>query len=251
MKTLRPFWRYYGGKYRAAPKYPAPVYDHIVEPFAGAAGYALRYHTRRVTLVDAYPVVADIWRYLIAATPAEILRVPLVECVDDLPAWVPQEARWLVGFWLCTATTAPRRTLTAGMKRTQQRGNTMSGWVERSRERVASQVDAIKHWRIIEGDYRAAGDAAATWFIDPPYNNKAGSYYHGAKRIDYGALGDWCMSRAGHVIVCENTGADWLPFRHFADTKAMTLQRGDGRKSAEVIYHTLHGVPLYCYTALR
>jgi site-specific DNA-adenine methylase len=238
MKTLRPFWRYYGGKYRAAPKYPAPVYDHIVEPFAGAAGYALRYHTKRVTLVDAYPVVAGIWRYLIAATPAEILRVPLVECVDDLPAWVPQEARWLVGFWL-HASFAPATRLSPVQRRDMERG-WAAGWGERSRGRVASQVDAIKHWRIIEGDYRAAGDHSATWFVDPPYNNRAGQkYVHGAKRIDYGALATWCRGRQGHVIVCENTGADWLPFRHFADTKAL-----NSRKSAEAIYHTLHGVPL-------
>jgi hypothetical protein len=32
---LRPFWRYYGGKWRAAPRYPAPRYDTIIEPFAG------------------------------------------------------------------------------------------------------------------------------------------------------------------------------------------------------------------------
>jgi hypothetical protein len=245
-RPLRPFWRYYGGKYRAAPKYPAPVYDHIIEPFAGAAGYALRYHTRRVTLVDAYPVVAWIWRYLIAATPAEILRVPLVESIDDLPAWVPQEARWLVGFWLNTAATAPRRTLSAGMRRSRERGYTMSGWVERSRERVASQVDAIKHWRIIEGSYADLPNVGATWFVDPPYNNKAGSHYvHGPKTLDYNALGAWCRKRKGHVIVCENTGADWLPFRHFADIKAMQSGRGGKRTSAEAIYHMLNGVTLH------
>ena len=40
---LRPFFCYYGGKWRAAPKYPPPEHDTIVEPFAGAAGYATRY----------------------------------------------------------------------------------------------------------------------------------------------------------------------------------------------------------------
>lgn len=33
--TLKPFWRYYGGKWRAAPSYPAPLHNTIVEPFAG------------------------------------------------------------------------------------------------------------------------------------------------------------------------------------------------------------------------
>lgn len=41
-KALKPFWRYYGGKYRAAPRYPVPLHRTIVEPFAGAAGYSLR-----------------------------------------------------------------------------------------------------------------------------------------------------------------------------------------------------------------
>ena len=39
---LKPFWRYYGGKYRAAPAYPPPRLGTIVEPFAGSAGYSLR-----------------------------------------------------------------------------------------------------------------------------------------------------------------------------------------------------------------
>jgi len=33
---LKPFWQYYGGKWRAAPHYPKPRHDTIVEPFAGA-----------------------------------------------------------------------------------------------------------------------------------------------------------------------------------------------------------------------
>jgi len=37
MLGLRPFWCYFGGKWRAAPHYPAPMHPTIVEPFAGAA----------------------------------------------------------------------------------------------------------------------------------------------------------------------------------------------------------------------
>jgi len=47
---LRPFWRYYGGKFRAAPRYPTPTHKTIVEPFAGAAGYSLRVDDLRVHL---------------------------------------------------------------------------------------------------------------------------------------------------------------------------------------------------------
>lgn len=223
MTELRPFWRYYGGKWRAAPKYSAPRYGHIVEPFAGAAGYSLRHHRHAVTLVDAYPVIAGIWRYLIAVKPAEVLAIPLVDAVADLPSWVPQEARWLVGMRLNQATTAPRATLSAGLRTLRETGRDV-GWTAAARDLVASQVDAVKHWRIIEGDYTAAPDVVATWFVDPPYRNRAGSYYK-HQPANFEALGAWCCGRRGQVMVCENAGADWLPFAPFAETKA-----GPGRQ---------------------
>lgn len=93
--TLRPFWRYYGGKYRAAPRYPQPRHGTIIEPFAGSAGYALRYHRLDVVLVERYAVIAEMWRWLVAATAAEVLAIPDVEHVDALPGWVqkPTSAR--------------------------------------------------------------------------------------------------------------------------------------------------------------
>lgn len=229
--TLKPFWRYYGGKWRAAPRYPSPLHRTIVEPFAGAAGYAMRYPAHDVILIERFAVVAEMWRYLIAVTPAEVRRVPLVDAVDDLPAWVPAGARSLVGFAMNAATTHPCRTLSSGRKRLATMGRVFEGWTEAQRNRVASQVSAIRHWRIIEGDYTAAPDIEATWFVDPPYNNSAGSHY--AHQVsDYAALGAWCRERAGQLIVCENDGADWLPFRAFA-----TLKPGiNGTGSREVIY---------------
>ena len=231
--SLKPFWRYYGGKWRAAPRYPAPLYDTIVEPFAGAAGYSLRYPDRKVVLVERYAIVAEIWRYLIGVSAAEVRRIPLVEAVADLPPWVPQGGRYLVGFAMNAAVVSPRATLSSGRKRLRSMGCIFEGWSEAQRERVATQVDRIRHWRIIEGDYSAAPDTTASWFIDPPYNNKAGSYYvHAA--IDYRALGGWCLDRSGQVIVCENEGATWLPFKPFATFKAGL----NGSGSKEVIYTT-------------
>ena len=49
---IRPFWKFYGGKWRAAPRYPRPLYSTIVEPFAGAAGYSTRYYQRDIILVE-------------------------------------------------------------------------------------------------------------------------------------------------------------------------------------------------------
>ena len=37
---------------------------------------------------------------------------------------------------------------------------------------------------------------------------------------DFDRLADWSRNRPGQVIVAENAGADWLPFRPFRDIKA-------------------------------
>lgn len=231
MNGLKPFWWYYGGKWRAAPRYPKPQHETIIEPFAGAAGYALRYPGRRVILVEKYPVVAEMWRFLIAATSTEIMSIPLVEHVDALPDKTSQGARHLVGFCMNAATTTPCVSLSSGRKKLREMGRRFEGWSDAQRERVAAQVRAIKHWQIIEGDYTSAPDEQATWFVDPPYNNKAGSYYvHNA--LDYAQLGLWCQQRRGQVVVCENEGADWLPFKPFATFKPGV----NGHGSREVIF---------------
>ena len=228
MKALRPFWRYYGGKWRAAPRYPRPEYPTIIEPFAGAAGYSLRYPDRSVILVEKYHVIAEIWRWLIGASEAEILSVPCVDHVDDLPAGVSQGARWLVGFCMNSATTTPCVSLSAGGRYLRDRGRKTQGWNDEKRAQVAGQVAAIRHWRVIEGDYSAAPDTEATWFVDPPYQQAGYCYKHPSTAIDFPALGAWCRSRRGQAIVCEATGADWLPFTPFMDAKSW----GNGGKNA-------------------
>ncbi len=215
-----------------APRYPVPAHATIIEPFAGAAGYSLRYPDRDVILVEKYPVIAGIWRYLIAVKESEIRAIPLVDAVDDLPAWVPEEARNLIGFQMNCAHPTPCKTLSAGLKRNRANGRTIIGWGERRRELVANQVEHIRHWKIIEGDYGNAPDAHATWFIDPPYNNRAGQYYKHCA-LDYTVLGDWCETRRGQVMVCENVGAAWLPFQPFIKPKSTM-----GRTSAvEAIFY--------------
>ena len=227
---LQPFWRYYGGKFRAAPWYPAPEHETIVEPFAGAAGYACRYPDRNVLLIDANPIVCSVWRYLIAATAEEILRLPDIPAggtVDDMN--VCQEARWLAGFWCGNGKEAPGKRPSTYAKIQMHKGY-VGGWTLKTRRRISRQVQSIRHWRVMEGDYTCAPDIDATWFVDPPYNNRAGSYYSQQPRC-FDALGSWCKERAGLTIVCENKGATWLPFQ---DLRNLHNRKGGG--SQEVIW---------------
>ena len=216
---LRPFFGYYGGKWRDAPKhYPAPIYDTIIEPFAGSAGYSLRYPSRKVVLVEIDPVVASIWEYLISVDASEILRLPNIgpgQTIDDLK--VPQEAKWLVGFWLNRGVAAPRKQPSKWMREGMRPG---SFWGDQVKRRIASQVEHIRHWKICSGTYDSAPCLGrATWFVDPPYQKAGHHYRFGSQKIDYPSLGAWCAARPGQVIVCENEGADWLPFELLSDIK--------------------------------
>lgn len=239
--SLKPFWRGYGGKYRIAPLYPQPKFETIVEPFAFTAGYSLRYAKHRVILVEKNEVVAEIWRYLIGVRGSEVLRIPCVDAVADLPAWVPQGARDLVGFCLNAAMVSPCKTLSAGFR--QQRylhPSWSAGWDELHRARVAEQVERIKHWQVICGDYSLSPRGRYTYFVDPPYNNAAGRKYPvrpkgTVEQIEawYAQLGQWCQELPGQVIACENEGASWLPFERLGRMRH-SINNGEG--SREVVW---------------
>ncbi len=220
---LKPFFRYYGGKWRSvhAGRYPEPRYRSIVEPFAGAAGYSLHYPHLEVHLIDRDPVIAGIWRWLVSTTPDEVRSIPLVDAVDDLPAWVPLGARDLIGFSMNAATSSPRKTLSAGGLRLREQGRKFYGWTHEYRERVATQVPCIKHWRISEGHFDLPIRGARTRFIDSPYNNEAGEHYvYGREYVNFAQLAAWCLAQEGQTIVCEQSGASWLDFRDIGSVKA-------------------------------
>lgn len=214
---LRPFFPYYGSKWRIAPLYPRPLYRSIIEPFAGSAQYATLYHQRDVLLVDADEVICGVWDYLIRVQPNEILGLPdpgPLQALDELG--LCQEARWLIGFWVGPATTYPARRPSSWYAKWH--GNGARVWGDEVRRRLACQVERIRHWRVKHAPYEdihVAGNA--TWFIDPPYAGRQGTKYrHSSAHIDYERLGQWCRERTGQTIVCEGEGAVWLPFEPVA-----------------------------------
>lgn len=224
-KFPRPFFGFYGGKWRDARKYyPEPVHDTIIEPFAGSAGYSMRYLSKKIILCEIDPTLAEVWRYLIQVTPKEILAIPDVPAdgtVNDLK--VTQEAKWLVGLWLNRAVSSPRKMPSKWMRDGIRPG---SFWGERVRKTIASQVDLIRHWKVHNCSYTDCPDIDnATWFIDPPYQNAGRHYRFGSELINYEKLAAWCQSRQGQVVVCENAGAKWLPFRTLADVKTTRRRR--------------------------
>lgn len=243
---LKAFWYYFGGKCDSANRYPSPKFDTIIEPFAGAAGYSLYHAHHKVILIDKYHKIAEIWKYLIKSSYEDIMRIKEgpINHIDELGD-VSDAVKWLVGFHLNSSTTSPAKSLTAGFKRMQSGhhkdghyiGNKKKnvGWTPVKQLRIAEQVEFIKKWEAIEGDYWEAPDIEATWYIDPPYQKAGCHYREGSKNIDYQKLGDWCKSRKGQVIVCEASGADWLPFRPFSPTRASHMV--SGYKDSDLLSH--------------
>lgn len=223
---MRPLFPFYGSKWRDARRYPPPRNGTVVEPFAGSAGYSTWHAPERVTLFDVDPYVVSVWQYLIGATPAEILALPDLEpgqSTDDLD--LPQEARWFIGFWLNRGSAQPKKTQTAYSTRVDRQ---QLVWSQRARDRVAAEVESVRGWTVKQANYDEVPMLDATYFVDPPYVDK-GRYYR-FHDVDHDAIGAWCLGLPGDLIVCEQAGATWLPFRPLASIKS-----SKGR-SAEVVY---------------
>lgn len=205
-------WSYYGSKSKVVDFYPPPKYGKIIEPFAGSARYSLKFFDRDITLVDKYEVVVNLWHYLQSVTPAEIMALPepvYNQSLDDFKTLAKIEKQ-LLGFMVSRGNAVPKKTV-----------KTFSD-VHSSKKQIASQLFKIKHWKIILGSYLDIENQEATWFIDPPYQEGGQEYKFGNKYLNFQELANWCKSRSGHVIVCENTKATWLPFKPMKEMTGIT-----------------------------
>lgn len=226
---MKRFLSFYGSKWRIAYKYPDPIYPLVIEPFAGGAGYSTHRNIEQVWLNDADPIIAGVWDYLMTAKPDEIKALPVdISHVEE----APPAARSLIGWWFNSGVDVPCRIRSAWARNAGKGSGHF--WSAKVRDRIAEQLSLIRHWRITNHSYHGLLNIEATWFIDPPYNNKAGSHYR-CHDIDYEHLADWCLSRKGQIIVCENEGANWLPFETLGTVQGT---KGKNRKgvSKEVIF---------------
>lgn len=222
---MKPMFSYMGSKFRLAKKYGRPEYSTIIEPFAGSAAYSLYWDCQKVILFDINPVICELWQFLIGASKDDIMNLPIE--FDDIGSLnIPIGAKHLIGFWVGKGRTSPANKRSAWGREFKDSGRCRV-WSESCRTRIAEQVSKIKSWEIHNKDYsELPDDTKATWFIDPPYEQK-GKFYK-FNKIDFKHLGAWCESRKGQVFVCENDGADWLPFAAFKKTRGMNGKHRTG-----------------------
>lgn len=207
---------YYGAKQLLAKEYPKPLFNKIIEPFAGSARYSLEHWENDVLLVDKYQTIIDIWLYLQQCSRNDILSLPRLkrgESLDDY-SFDCQQQKDLMGFVIGFGSTRPRKKATMWV---EHRPN----GINFALNRIADNLHKIKHWEIRCDDYMHLENEKATWFIDPPYQVGGQHYAHGNKAIDFKGLSRWCKSRQGHVIVCENTNADWMEFEPLKTQKGI------------------------------
>lgn len=213
-------WSYYGRKWKIVNKYPSPVHDKIIEPFAGTASYSYKYWEKDITLVDAFDKIVGIWNYLKQAQPEDILSLPEVEngesIKDKYKELLPEE-RWLIGYCINNGSELPKHT--AGRMN-------FNSW-HRDKIRIAKDLYKIRHWNIIHGDYKSLNNDKATWFVDAPYQFQKLYKYND---IDYNELAKWCKERNGQTIVCENSKADWMEF------VPLTELSGQRTRTLEVVW---------------
>jgi len=197
---------YYGSKSKIVDYYPPPKHKKIIEPFAGSARYSLKYWQNDVLLVDKYPVIVALWKWLQGCTERDILELPNINKGDDLRLIdIPKEAKILIGFCINRGSVTPKNI-----------ASWFNDWNE-DKKRISLELKKIKHWEIRLGSYEDIDNLHCTWFIDPPYQFGGEHYKQSAKEIDFYNLSEWCKSRNGQAIVCENTKADWLPFKPMID----------------------------------
>ena len=216
---------YYGAKTRVIDFYPKPVHNKIIEPFAGSARYSLKHFENDILLVDQYEIIVRIWKYLQQCSINDIMSLPKLTAGTKIirENFDCIEQAWLMGFLISRGQSTPMITVSIW-------GETD---FEKQRKDIANNLFKIRHWEIRQAKHTDLKNETATWFIDPPYQVGGNKYKFNNKKIDYSELANWCKSRSGQILVCENTNADWLDFIPIAK------QRGQFKTTTEVLWSNI------------
>ena len=229
---LDSMFSYYGSKSKLYKLYPKPKMDLIIEPFCGAAWYSFDNYHKKVWVNDKYQVIYNIWDWLINKADKYFILDNLDYYIgDDISKLdLPNEFKDLLGFCINTGSSTPKNIVQKWVCQSKINYN----WASTTNfqlKRVANELHRVKHWKCSGFDYTDIPNIEATWFIDPPYQH--GGEYYKLNTINYNNLREWCQSRKGQVIVCENTNADWLDFRPLHNIK------GQRKKTTEAIWTNL------------
>lgn len=173
---------YYGGKSKIAHLYPAPSHPLVIEPFCGAAAYSLRWGwCRQIHINDLNTDTYDVWQWI--ASP---------EALADIEKYVPDMADIHIGMRVSEfADPNMARGLRLILQASCNGGTFGQSGQWDQITKIGIKVYSLlkdklrwlcpyvrsRGWTITNLDYRQLPNVEATWFIDPPYNNKAGSFY--------------------------------------------------------------------------
>ena len=212
---------YYGSKSKIVGLYPPPKYGKIIEPFAGSARYSLKYFDRDILLIEKYEPLVKIWKWLQIATEKDLDNLPILKRGQKISDFnLSENEKLFLSFCVSEGTTTGRNSVT----------ERASSKIEYKIKTTKEILPKIKHWNIKLGCYSELENELATWFIDAPYQRGGEHYKHNTKNLDFDSLSNWAKNRLGQIIVCENDGANWLPFIPLKD------YWGGIKRSTEVIY---------------
>lgn len=227
---------YYGRKKYIIDSYPEPLYDTIIEPFAGAASYSLKYYYKNIILIEIDECIYNIWKYLIKSSSKDILNLPLLNKGDTLSDKkfdkLKKVEKDLIGFFIKTSCSRPNNI--------QSSHKNYNKWNDKYRKILSEDVNKVKHWKIYNCSYDHINldvlkHKNITWYIDPPYQGSGGLYYkYSNKYINYNKLLKWINNIDGEIILCENEEANWCK-----KLKPLKISYQRGNKHIEMLYHKI------------
>jgi len=238
MKPVGPMFKWFGSKWGASRYYPKPMFDYIDEPFAGGAGYSLRYHQKKVRIYDNNPNLIVLWKWLIGEATEDLIRdipISIKEGTDIRTLGLSDGQAMLMKHWQRTNNVGNCWTVSPW-------GNKPGQWTANTRARVAEEVHAVKHWEFAPCTFDSAD---VTYFIDPPYQY---NYRYLGGFFDYDNLRKQLseIPSPRQIIACEaicpKTGKvpDWLDFRAFRRTVTSRRKAENHHHSSELLCHIIN-----------